>query len=98
MARGRTITLCFCTQLGTPLESRNLLRTYHVVPKSAGLNKRGLHTLRHTFATRALESGMDVRTLSEIRGHEDVSTTLNLYCHSSLDTKREGMEKMSALL
>ena len=89
--------LVFCTQLGTPLESRNLLRTYHKVLKAVGLKKRGLHTLRHTFATRAIESGMDVRTLSEILGHEDVSTTLNLYCHSSLDTKREGMERMSAL-
>lgn len=90
--------LVFCSQLGTPLESRNLLRTYHRVLKAAGLNQRGLHTLRHTLATRAIESGMDVRTLSEILGHEDASTTLNLYCHSSLDTKRAGMERMSAVL
>ena len=89
--------LVFCTQMGTPLEPRNILRTYHRVLKKAGLATRGLHTLRHTFATRAIESGMDVRTLSEILGHEDVATTLNLYCHSSLDTKRASMERMDSL-
>ena len=84
----------FCTAVGTPVENRNLLRAYHKMLKAAGLNQRGLHTLRHTFATRALAKGMDVRTLSELLGHENVATTLNLYCHSSLDTKRDWMEKL----
>ena len=86
--------MLFCTAQGTPLDKRNLLRTYHRILKAAGLNQRGLHTLRHTFATRALAKDMDVRTLSELLGHENVATTLNLYCHSSLDKKREWMEKL----
>ena len=79
------------------MEKRNLLRVYHRLLEQAGLNKRGLHTLRHTFATRAISSGMDVRTLSELLGHENVATTLNLYCHSSLDTKRDWMEKLDSI-
>ena len=86
--------LVFCTKYGAPMDKRNILRTYHRILMKAGLNQRGLHTLRHTFATRAVASGMDIRTLSELLGHENVATTLNLYVHSSLDKKREALDKM----
>lgn len=89
--------LVFTTRLGTPLEKRNLLRTYQGALKQAGLNPRGLHTLRHTFATRAIGIGMDVRSLSELLGHEDVATTLNLYVHSNMDKKAEYMEQLAKL-
>ena len=52
------------------------------------------HTLRHTFATRCLESGMDIKTLSEILGHSNASVTLNIYCHSCNDHKKECMSKL----
>ena len=58
----------------------------------------GVHSLRHTFATRAIEAGMDVRTLSEILGHSQVSLTLQLYAHSSMETKQKEMEKLDAFL
>ena len=86
--------LVFCTYSGCPMDERNILTAYHKILQQAGLNKRGLHTLRHTFATRALAKGMDVRTLSEILGHGNVSITLNLYCHSDLNRKREWMDKL----
>lgn len=52
------------------------------------------HTLRHTFATRCIESGMDVKTLSEILGHCDVKTTLNKYVHPSLELKQQSIDKL----
>jgi len=58
----------------------------------------GVHALRHTFATRAIESGMDVRTLSEILGHAKVALTLQLYAHSSMETKKKAMDEMDVFL
>lgn len=54
------------------------------------------HTIRHTFATRCLQSGMDVKTLSEILGHASATTTLNTYVHSSLEAKRKQLEQAFA--
>lgn len=55
------------------------------------------HTIRHTFATRCVEAGMDAKTLSEILGHASVSTTMNIYVHSSMEVKRNQIEKVCAL-
>ncbi len=52
------------------------------------------HTFRHTFATRALENGMQIKTLSRLLGHGDIQLTLNLYCHVTEDTLVEEMKKM----
>lgn len=54
------------------------------------------HTLRHTFATRCIEAGVDVKSLSEILGHSNVQTTLNRYVHSSLSYKRANLEKLTS--
>lgn len=60
------------------------------------LRRINFHTLRHTFATRCIESGMDVKSLSEILGHSNVNITLSTYVHSSLDHKRTQIEAMAA--
>lgn len=52
------------------------------------------HTIRHTFATRCIEAGVDVKTLSEILGHSNVSTTLNTYVHPSMEIKKNQIEKL----
>ncbi len=62
--------------------------------KDLGIEGASFHTLRHTFATRAIEAGMDVKTLSELLGHSNVQTTLNRYVHSSMEQKRLGIEKL----
>jgi Site-specific recombinase XerD len=56
------------------------------------------HGLRHTFATRCIESQCDCKTLSVILGHSNVSTTLNLYVHPNLNQKKRCIERMSAYL
>ena len=52
------------------------------------------HALRHTFATRALERGMDYKTLSAILGHYSVAFTMDTYVHSMDEHKRREMDKM----
>lgn len=70
---------------------------YHKLLAENGVSKLTFHALRHTFATRCIEAGVDVKTLSELLGHSNVSTTLNIYVHPSLDIKRRQLEKMCAL-
>ena len=65
--------------------------------EKAGVRKLNFHALRHTFATRALECGMDIKTLSELMGHKNASITLNRYAHSMMDTKIAAMNKLEKL-
>lgn len=67
---------------------------YHRILSECGIPTTKYHTLRHTFATNALQSGMDIKTLSEILGHKDSSITLATYVHSSIETKRMQMEQV----
>ena len=61
----------------------------------AGIEDIKFHALRHTFATRALEAGMDIKVLSSLLGHAQASTTLNFYAHALPDHKKDSMDKMS---
>lgn len=65
-----------------------------LILKHAGCKKVRFHDLRHTFATNALEHGMDVKTLSTIIGHVSSATTLNVYAHVTDDMKKEAAVKM----
>ena len=62
--------------------------------KQTGIERFTMHAFRDTFATRAIESGIDPKTLQEILGHSDISMTLNLYAHVMDDTKQEAMNKI----
>lgn len=59
--------------------------------------KYTFHALRHTFATRCVELGFDVKSLSEILGHADVTTTLSVYVHPSMQQKKSQMERLTPL-
>ena len=54
-----------------------------------------LHSTRHTFATRCIESGMEPQVLKTILGHATLSMTMDLYSHVLLDTKADAMEKVA---
>ncbi len=79
---------------GRAVSPRSYQRGFAVLLQRIHLPHRGFHSLRHTFATRALESGMDVKTLSEILGHKNPTVTLRRYCHSLIKHKREMMNKL----
>lgn len=76
------------------VDPRTLQYAFHKTLKKCGLRNINYHTLRHTFATRCIESGMDVKSLSEILGHSNVNITLNTYVHSSVTLKRKQLETM----
>lgn len=70
---------------------------YHRLLKRCGLRAYNYHTLRHTFATKCIAAGVDVKTLSEILGHSNVSITLNTYVHPSHAMKLKQLEKISII-
>ena len=75
-------------------DPRQLADTYYRILKKCGIKKVKYHTLRHTFATRCIESKMDIKTLSEILGHSSVEVTLQIYVHPSSDLKKKSIENM----
>ncbi len=77
---------------------RSYQRTFSIVLRKLNIEHKGFHALRHTFATRALEVGMDVKTLSEILGHRNPMITLQRYAHSLIEHKTEMMNKVGRLL
>ena len=76
------------------LSPRTFDARYRRILKSAGFPVVNFHTLRHTFATRCVEAGVEIKALSEILGHANVSFTLNTYIHPSLEQKRQQLEKV----
>ena len=83
---------------GVGVSVRTYQRNFDVMLQKLGIPHRGFHALRHTFATRAIECGMDVKTLSEILGHKSSTITLNRYAHSLLGHKKDMMDKLGKLL
>lgn len=75
-------------------EPRTMQNRFKKYVLEAGISDANFHATRHTFATRCIEIGFDVKTLSEILGHANVNITLNRYVHSSFDLKCSNMSKL----
>ena len=86
------------SEKGRPLVVRSYQRSFELFLRRIGLPHRGIHALRHTFATRALECGMDARTLANLLGHKNPTMTLTRYAHSLLEHKREMMDRVGRIL
>ena len=86
------------TRSGKQVEPRLMQAKFHKYLSESGVDNANYHSLRHTFATRCIEAGFDVKTLSEILGHTDVKTTLNRYVHSSYELKQNNMEKLKIVV
>lgn len=80
-----------------PMEPRTYQYKFHNYLRTAGIEKKNFHALRHTFATNCINSGADAKSLSEILGHSDVKITLNRYVHPTLEIKRQHMNSVSAV-
>lgn len=79
------------------MEPRTLQYRLEKYTRECGLEGVHFHTLRHTFATRCVEVGFELKSLSEILGHSTTSITLNRYVHSSMELKRSNMNKLSVI-
>lgn len=80
------------------IEPRTMQNKFKKILKAAGIENANFHALRHTFATRCVELGFDVKSLSEILGHATVNITMNRYVHPTYEMKKENMKKLSGLL
>ena len=87
----------FAMPLGTCVEPSTMRDALNFLLEAAGIEHANFHSLRHTFATRALEAGMPIKTLSDILGHSQVQITMDLYCHSSIDHMRDSMNALMGM-
>ena len=78
----------------TPTEPRTYRNYYKKLLEKLGIPSIKFHGLRHSFATRCIESHCDYKTVSVILGHSNISTTLNLYVHPNYEQKKKCIDKM----
>lgn len=81
-----------------PTEPRTYRNYYTRLIKKLNIPKLKFHGLRHSFATRCIESKCDYKTVSVILGHSNISTTLNLYVHPNIEQKKKCIDQMYRFL
>ena len=86
--------LIFCSATGVRLTSSNLSRISRNVGIKAGIYGIHTHCLRHTFATRGLENGVELRVMQDLLGHSSINMTANLYTHVLPDKKMDSILKL----
>lgn len=89
--------LVFSSYFGTPLEPRKITDEFYKVVEKAGIPKANMHSLRHTFATRGLENGIELKVMQELLGHSTIALTGDIYSHVLPNKKREAMGKLKAV-
>ena len=77
-----------------PTEPRTYRNYYHKLMAQLEIPKLKYHVLRHSFATRCIESNCDYKTVSVLLGHANITTTLNLYVHPNMEQKKRCIAKM----
>lgn len=78
----------------SPTEPRTYRNYYKRFMKQLDIPKLKFHGLRHSFATRCIESNCDYKTVSVLLGHSNITTTLNLYVHPNMEQKKRCIAKM----
>jgi integrase len=90
--------LVFTTELGGPVEPRNVLRTIELAASKAGIEGVGVHTLRHSAAVAWLEAGVHIKAVADLLGHSSISITGDIYGHTSDATTRAAIDGLSGAL
>ena len=78
-----------------PFDPRSMQNRFKRVLLECGISDTNFHVLRHTFATRCVECGIDVKTLSELLGHSSVKITLDRYVHPTQEQKKNSINKLA---
>lgn len=86
--------LIVCTKKNNPICMRAYQKSFERILNKIGIKRIGFHSLRHTFATRAMESGMDFKTLSVLMGHTNPSVTIKKYTHSMKESQINQMANL----
>lgn len=89
------LNLVFCREDGNYIDQTTFRKFYIATLKKAGIAQKTFHELRHTFATRAVESNSNVKAVSSILGHANITTTLNIYTHDSQKLQQETMQNIA---
>lgn len=79
----------FSDDLLKPIEEKRANRRIQAICKKIGIEPRPLHSIRHSYATRLFEAGVDIKTVQKLMGHSDYKTTLNIYVHVMDDEKEK---------
>jgi integrase len=96
--RGSSDEYVFTSTVGTPLEPRNVVRSFKAVLANAGLPDMRFHDLRHTCASLLLAQGVSAREIMETLGHSQITMTLNTYTHIAPDARRRVADAMDSAL
>lgn len=84
----------FVNTKGNQIKYDSIAKAHNLICEKAKIRNITFHCLRHTFATRLIEQGIDYKTVSLLLGHTDIKTTLNLYAHSTNDTKKDAIDRL----
>ena len=88
----------FTTTKGTPIDKRNLIRTFHSIIRQAGLAHARFHDLRHSAATLLLIQGVHPRYVMDLLGHSEIRLTMENYSHVLPAARKEVAAQMDAIL